>query len=114
MNRLPNARQAHIAREKVTAYLLSENHTTGQSKAQFFSRFGFRVEEWSDFADALRSHCIQNEVVETEETPYGVKYVVDGILETPDGRNPNVRTVWQVDNESAYPRIITARPIGRR
>ena len=114
MNSLPDARQAYVAREKVTAYLLSENHTTGRSKAQFFSRFGFQAEEWSVFADALRSHCIQNAVVETEETPYGVKYVVDGILETPDGRNPNVRTVWQVDNGSTRPRIITARPIGRR
>ena len=44
------------------------------------------------------------------ETPYGPRYHVEGAIETPDGRNPRVRTVWQIDLGSNYPRFITAHP----
>ena len=62
------------------------------------------------FAAALRSHCRQHEVAATLETEYGIQYVIIGSIETPDGRNPRIRAVWQVDNGANYPRFITARP----
>jgi hypothetical protein len=43
--KLPNADQARVEREKITEYLLSTSHPDGRSKAEFFSRFGFRVDE---------------------------------------------------------------------
>ena len=61
---------------------------------------------------ALRSYVLRHDVAEVEETPYGVKYNVDGELETPDGRNPVVRTVWQVDRGSSDFRFITMIPSG--
>ena len=48
------------------------------------------------------------------ETPYGPRYHVDGAIERPDGRNPWVRTVWQIDLGRNYPRLITRRPRRRR
>lgn len=107
---LPNVQQAQIKKEKVIDYLLSTNNLEGQSKAKFFSRFGFRIEQWQILADALRDHGANHEVVETDETDYGTKYIIDGLLETPDGRNPYVRTVWQIDKGSDYPRLVTAYP----
>lgn len=107
---LPNARQVQIEKEKITDYLLSTNNLDGQSKAEFFSRFGFRIEQWQLFADALRDHGASHEVIKTDETGYGIKYIIEGPLETPDGRNPCVRTVWQIDKGSDYPRLITAYP----
>ena len=56
-------------------------------------------------------HCSQYEAIEVGQTSYGVKYIVDGAFETPDGRNPFVRTVWQVDSGSDYARFITAHPL---
>ena len=114
VDRLPNAQHALVSEEKVTDYLLSVDHPSGKGKAEFFFNFGFRIQNWEEFADALRSHCIRGEVVRTERTDYGVKYIVDGIIETPDGRNPYIRAIWQVDKGGDYPRIITARPIRRR
>ena len=46
------------------------------------------------------------------ETAFGPRYHVDGIIETPDGRNPKIKTVWQVDIGSNSPRLITAHPLG--
>ena len=108
--KLPGAQQAHVESQKITGYLLSLNSPDGQSKAEFFSRFGFRIDEWEALSNALRSHCLQNEVVEVEETAYGIKYIIVGALGTPDCRNPLVMSVWQIDRGTDHPRFITGRP----
>ena len=108
--RLPNAERAVVEERKITEYLLSFTSPDGASKARFFTRFGFRAEQWEIFAEALRSVCLQNEVVEVADTAYGVQHVIIGIIPTPDGRNPTVRTVWQIDLGVDYPRFISAYP----
>ena len=108
---LPNAWNARVEKEKITRYLLSTSSSEGQSKAKFFSGFGFCIDQWQICADALRVHGASHEVLGTVETSYGIKYIVDGLLETPDGRNPYVRTVWQIDKGKDYPRFITAYPV---
>lgn len=54
-----------------------------------------------------------NEVVAIEESNYGARYLVDGIIETPDGRNPRIRTVWIIDSANDEPRLVTAHPLRR-
>lgn len=108
--RLPNAEQAWVAPEKTRDYLLDIGHPDGGSKADFFLRFGFTRERWEVFAEALRAHALDNEIISTRETSYGTHYVVDGSLETPDGRNPRVWTVWELTPDSEVPRLITAYP----
>ena len=107
---LPNAEQARVAPEKTRDYLLNIEHRRGRAKARFFLRFGFTREEWQVFAEALQAHAIANEVISTRETSCGTHYVVDGSLETPDGRNPRVWTVWELTPDSEVPRFITAYP----
>ena len=111
--RLPNAQRAWVEREKITEYLLSTSSPGGQSKAIFFLQFGFNADSWNEFATALKLQGSTQEVVLTEETDYGTRYYVDGIIETPDGRNPRVRTIWQIDTGTDYPRLITTYPRGR-
>ena len=108
--KLPNADQTQVDREKITGYLLSDTHPDGSSKAAFFKRFGFRTEEWEILAGALRKHGVNHAVVKTVESAHGVRYTVEGAIETPDGRNPRIRTVWVVEKDSARPRLITAYP----
>ena len=108
--RLPNAEQARVAPEKTWAYLLSTEHRHGRGKARFFLRYGFTAEQWVVFAGALRAHAVSNGVISVRETPHGMIYAVDGILETPDGRNPRVLTVWRLAPDSEIPRLVTAYP----
>ena len=108
--KLPNASQARVARDKITGYLLAENPESGRGKPGFFARFGFRADDWQTLADELKAVCAEYDVVEIEETEYGIQYAVEGWLRTPDGRNPYTRTIWQIDNGSVYPRLITAYP----
>ena len=108
--RLPDAHLATIDRDKITDYLLSSVSPRGRAKAGFFIRFGFSAARWEELAAALRRHAASHAVARVLETPYGPRYHIDGEIESPDGRNPLVRTVWQIDGDGDYPRFITAYP----
>ena len=110
---LPNADQARVGRAKITEYLLSNVNPRGGDKADFFISFGYSADQWEEFAAALKRQGVSHEVSRIVESAYGVRYIVDGTLETPDDRNPSIRTVWQIDVGSAYPRLITAYPLRR-
>ena len=109
--RLPNASQALVEQAKIVEYLLNPAHRYGASKARFFAQFGFRPEDWAVLAVALREHGRQNEVTRLRETGFGPRYEVDGELTAPDGRRPNICTVWQMDEGETAPRLITAYPL---
>ncbi len=111
--KLPDADRVIVDESKVVDYLLSERHPDGRAKAAFFSAFGFRAQRWRTFARALRAQGASGEVTGMSESGYGTRYNVDGVIETPDRRNPQVRTVWIIDSERRAPRLITAHPLRR-
>ena len=109
--KLPHADQAVVEPAKILDYLLNSAHRYGASKAQFFTEFGFRLEKWERLAEALREHGRLHEVRRTHKTGFGHRYVVEGELNTPTGRRPRVRTVWQMDEGAVAPRLISAYPL---
>ena len=111
--RLPDAARARVDRTKVVDYLLSTTHPGGRSKAEFFTSFGFHLDDWQVLARSLAQHGKSNLVVSVLESEWGKRYSVDGELQTPDGRTPYVRTVWIVESGDTAPRLITAFPSRR-
>ena len=107
---LPNAENVEIAREKLTDYLLNPLHADGASKAAFYLVLGFTVEKWEVLANALREVAAAYPVAKVSSSPHGTKYVVDGVLKTPCGKTPVVRTVWIIDHGADTPRLVTAYP----
>lgn len=111
MVELPNKARVVISDSKVSNYLLSETHAIGKSKARFFRSFGFNEANIEQFKQAL-SDLAQNEsVTDTLESLYGVKYVIDGQLKTPNGITIHVRTVWIIEVGDDTPRLVTAHPL---
>ncbi len=109
--KLPHAKSAIVPERKITHYLLNPAHPVGGSKAAFFLRFGFTSAQWPRMAEALQRLARENEVVTTEQTPHGTRYVVDGRLPTPAGAGLNVRTAWFIDSNREIPRFVTAHPL---
>lgn len=107
---LPHADQAIVAPEKIVRYLLVSEHPQNQGKVAFFFRFGFTRERWELLAAALAKHVRSHEVEQIIPESGRTKDTVVGPLWMPDGRSPLVRTVWQVDRGTAFPRFITAYP----
>src|ERR1700733_11856759 len=109
--KLPDAHLAVVPEEKITLYLLNPAHPAGGSKASFFLRFGFSVAEWQRLAEALITHARANDVVESEETPHGIRHVVEGPLIAPDGTRLNIRSAWYISISGGAPRFVTAHPL---
>ena len=109
--KLPNADRAQVDPEKILGYLLNAAHPDGKTKAEFFTRFGFRQDRWEALRSALRIHAGRHDVVKKVEFHYGERYVVEGPIESPDRRNPLVRTGWLVERGNVNPRLITAYPV---
>ena len=110
--KLPHVEQAIIERTKITEYLLAEHDDS--DKAGFFRRFGFSSSEWQILATALHDHVTRHPVMLQQTTVHGVKYVIEGELQTPDQRNPQIRSVWIIEHGKTVPRLVTAYPLKRR
>ena len=109
--KLPNAENALVEEAKLLGYLLNPDHPHGMHKARYLGRFGFNADNLEAVRSALLKHGRLYDVARMVQTGYGPRYAVEGILETPDRRNPYVRTVWQMDNGEVAPRLITAYPL---
>ena len=111
--RVPHAEKARVPLRKVTGYLLSGTHRLGRHKARFFAACGFSPAEPDALRGALRRHVADHAVIRQEATRFGTRYAVDGIMATPDGRTPRVRTVWFIGTGEEVPRFVTAYPLTR-
>jgi len=109
--KLPKREMAQVEPQKLTEYLLSTTHAEGKDKAAFFTRFGFSIESWEVFADALRQHADSHDLTKIAESRFGARYVIEGTLRTPDGRDPVVRSVWFIARDQKNPRLVTAYPL---
>jgi hypothetical protein len=51
------------------------------------------------------------DIAEAIKTPCGIKYVVEGLIQTPVGISIRMRTIWIVDKQQMRPRFVTAYPV---
>ncbi|MBI2471760.1 MAG: hypothetical protein HYV59_11045 [Planctomycetes bacterium] len=109
--RLPDTERAYISLLKIKDYLLSETHPIGKSKAKFFRSFGFNETNTNLLKQGLLSIVHTEDVQEEVLSLHGVKYIIDGLLQTPIGKTVRVRTIWIIDKGQSRPRFVTAYPI---
>lgn len=107
---LPNAGRAVIDTRKISAYLLSVTHPVGRHKWRYFQALGFSPDDVGRLTEALRTVAQTGRVVEQKRTPFGIRYIVDGSFDAPNGARASLRTVWIVDGGTSHPRFVTAFP----
>lgn len=107
---MPNNEQSIVADNKITDYLLSETHEYGKHKAEFFRHFGFDLADIETFRTSLIQHSVDREIEVANNSEFGRKYKLKCELQTPDGRNPCIVTVWIAENDEDSPKLITAYP----
>lgn len=91
-------------------YLLSSHHPVGRAKAAFFRGLGFTVETEDQLIAGMLEIARSGQLITAVDSPYGIKYVVEGILTGPTGRAGSVVTVWVVEPGDPRPRFVTAYP----
>jgi hypothetical protein len=110
MPKVPDIDQAMIDPRKITAHLLDPTHPQGGPKSVFFPSFGFRADQPHALAAALLAHGRSHDAASVQVGSHGTKFTVRGILLTPTGRTPVVRTVWIIDAGASVRRFVTAVP----
>jgi hypothetical protein len=95
---LPDADRAIVEESRVRQYLLNPLHPDGGSKAVFFLARHFNAEHWHDLCDALIVHARNNQVTRSVQTQWGLRCTVERNRPTPDGHNPCIRTVSQLED----------------
>ena len=99
--------------EKVRDYLLNLDHPDGAPKAKFFIAGNFSPDRPEELMAALKRHFIENPpMTKTPDRFGGVRITIDAPMNVPDGRTPDVRSVWSIDEGETVPRLISAYPIG--
>ncbi|MGM0384274.1 MAG: DUF6883 domain-containing protein [Thermodesulfobacteriota bacterium] len=109
--KIPSAEHAYIPSAKLRDYLLSSTHPVGKWKAKVFQRYGFHAGNVEVLKSGLLVIGTSQDIKETIQSRYGLKYVVDGSLQSPLGEALNVRTIWIVDTGKRAPRFVTVYPI---
>ena len=109
--KLPNAKNAYIPKEKLTDYLLSETHTDGKTKAKFFRLIGLSEDNISKLEAVLLKVAATQPIKNISESIHGVKYVIDGEIQSPTGKVAKLRTIWIVEPVKNRPRFVTAYPV---
>jgi hypothetical protein len=108
--KLPEGERAYVPREKITEYLLSLTHPIGYTKAVFFRELGYNESNIELLEEELLAIARNDEVLEIEKKPYGVKYIIEGSVKSTLNTISKIRTVWIVEINQTQPRFITAYP----
>lgn len=108
---MPGRENAIVEDSKIAGYLLNLQHPDGRSKAGFFLRAGFGPDQAEEFRELLLRQAMWHQVSKTEQTKFGTKYIIDGIVETPHHFSFNLRTVWMLGADSEQPKLVTAYPL---
>lgn len=108
---LPNREKAYISISKLKDYLLSETHSVGKSKAKFLRTTGFNEMNINLLKEGLIAIAHSGDVEDVISSPHGVKYIIDGLIQTPAGGSIKMRTVWIIDKGLERPRFVTAYPV---
>ena len=107
--KMPSCKSANVPIEKISDYSLSSSHPRGSLRARWFNALGFKIEKPNELAESLLS-LASADVLASENTDYGTKYVIVGDITGPDGRTAAVHTIWILSNGSSEPRLVTAYP----
>lgn len=102
-----------VAPNKVRDYLLNPDHPIGGAKARFFLGIGYSWPRVEQLIADLIQHGHRSTVTEEKQSPYGVKFVVDGPLLAPNGREYPIRTVWMEQSPGTLVLLITAHLLDR-
>ena len=102
-----------VAPNKVQDYLLNPDHPIGGAKARFFLSIGYSREHYEQLIVDLIAHGHNAVVTEEKQSLYGVKFVVDGPMLAPNGRQYPIRTVWMEQLPGVLVLLITAHLLDR-
>ncbi len=106
------SKQAIIAQEKITNYLLTEKKKNDKSK--WLARAGYTLENWQVLENDLRNQILTLEARPKEMTNYGQLLEIKGELLGPTNIKIAVTTIWIIEHRTEKTKFITMYPNKKR
>ena len=103
-----NASGFRVDAGRMTSFLLAPDHADGGGRERFFGAWGFERAHPEPFARALLQHPMTSSQESVERDAWATRHLFDGLLASPHGPTPPIRTVWQVDEGRADARLLSA------
>jgi hypothetical protein len=107
---IPNAAKAIIAPEKLRDYLLNPAHRRSATKAKFLLACGYRADAWDVLEADLRTQHLTADYARAKENYFGRRFEIRVPISTPSGSQVMIQSVWQIDEGTEVPRLITIYP----
>ena len=113
-SRLQNAESASIPEDKFARYSLDPAHPQNRNKWRPFQRLGYDVSAEGgrergaqNLIDQIRQQLPSLTAKSQRSTNYGHRFQVDVPIIGPNEKTGTLVTIWQVDNGTAIPKLIT-------
>jgi hypothetical protein len=107
---IPNADKAIIAPEKLRDYLLNPAHPRGWGKARLLLGCGYRADAWQVLETDIRTQHLSVDFDAVSDNIYGRRFEIVAPLTMPNGWRIDFRSIWQIDDGTDVPRLITMFP----
>ena len=104
--RLPG--DALVAREKLTEYLL--RWRPEDDKSAFLAQAGYTLENADRLMADIREQLMPLEAELIENTDYGAKFSLAGVLTGPNGQPLRVVSIWMTEAATGQTKFITLYP----
>lgn len=99
---------ALVGQEKLTEYLL--RWRPEDDKSAFLAQAGYTLENAARLMADIREQLMPLEAELIENTDYGLKFALAGVLTGPNGRALRVVTIWMTEEATGQTKFITLYP----
>ncbi len=105
---LPKHDQAVIADSKLSGYALNMEHPVGKNKAIVFEKvLGYNINNKDILIERVRIGLAKYRAKARKPTQYGRPFEVVMLVEGVNGRFAPVKTAWQIDAGTDFPRLVS-------
>lgn len=109
-NYMPHCQNASTPREKFVNYSLDYSNPNAKGKAEAYEKgLGYTTKNADSLISQIHSAVTKGKSrpYEVSKSEYGIKYKYRISVKGPNGKTKNVIAVYQIDNGSTKPRLIT-------
>jgi hypothetical protein len=105
---LPGYNRAVIADSKLTGYVLNTEHPVGKNKALVFEKvLGYNTSNKDLLIERVHAGLAKYRASARKATQYGKPFEVLMMVEGANGKFAPVKTAWQIDSGSDFPRLVS-------
>ncbi len=97
-----------IAKSKLNKYLLQWRFE--DDKSLFLSNAGYTIQNAEELLDDIRKQILPLDAEKFEETEYGSKFRIRGLLKGPNGNTLRIVTIWIMEENTQQTKFVTLFP----